>query len=202
MTNPFGAFSKEALGAYQSALAEKEGTDFAEGDSYDFTTCIRPDGSAYGTGGTCRKGSEGKAKGRKPASRVSPKQAVSAMMGRSDARSAARLKDDDFDPDKVGHKRAAANIREAGQAAKASSPEATKKKVNKAVALIKERMNRIKEEQDKISPSDPQYAAKKARMRKQMDNLQRMRKYIAKGNAALADQAVRDKEKSGLSIYS
>ena len=62
MADPFGGFTEEALAAYQKALAEQAGTDFAEGDSYDFTTCIRPDGSAYGTGGKCRKGSEGEAK--------------------------------------------------------------------------------------------------------------------------------------------
>ena len=62
MKDPFGGFTEEALAAYQKALAEQEGTDFAEGDSYDFTTCIRPDGSAYGTGGKCRKGTEGEAK--------------------------------------------------------------------------------------------------------------------------------------------
>jgi hypothetical protein len=62
MADPFGGFTEEALAAYQKALAEQAGTDFAEGDSYDFTTCIRPDGSAYGTGGTCRKGSKGEAK--------------------------------------------------------------------------------------------------------------------------------------------
>ena len=27
-------------------------------DYYDFTRCVRPDGSAYGTGGRCRKGTE------------------------------------------------------------------------------------------------------------------------------------------------
>ena len=59
MTSPLGGFTAEALEAYQKALAGQAGTDFAEGDSYDFTTCIRPDGSAYGTGGKCRKGTEG-----------------------------------------------------------------------------------------------------------------------------------------------
>jgi hypothetical protein len=62
MADPFGGFTEEALAAYQKALAERQGTDFAESDSYDFTTCIRPDGSAYGTGGKCRKGTEGEAK--------------------------------------------------------------------------------------------------------------------------------------------
>jgi hypothetical protein len=68
MDHPFGGFTEEALAAYQKALAEREGIDFAEGDSYDFTTCIRPDGSAYGTGGKCRKGTEGEAKSKKESS--------------------------------------------------------------------------------------------------------------------------------------
>ena len=58
MNNPFGAFSEEALATYQEALAEKEGFDFSEGDLYDFTRCVRPDGKAYGTRGKCRKGTE------------------------------------------------------------------------------------------------------------------------------------------------
>ena len=62
MNSPFGGFGEEALAAYQAALAEKEGLDFSEGGTYDFTTCIRPDGSPYGTAGTCRKGTEGEAK--------------------------------------------------------------------------------------------------------------------------------------------
>jgi hypothetical protein len=62
MDQPFGGFTEEALAAYQKAVAEKEGVEFSEGGTYDFTTCIRPDGSAYGTGGKCRKGTEGEAK--------------------------------------------------------------------------------------------------------------------------------------------
>jgi hypothetical protein len=53
---PFGGFTPEALEAYQKAVAEKEGVEFSEEGTYDFTTCIRPDGSAYGTSGKCRKG--------------------------------------------------------------------------------------------------------------------------------------------------
>ena len=41
-------FYEAAWEAFQEAAAEK----------YDFSTCQRPDGSYYGTGGTCRKGSE------------------------------------------------------------------------------------------------------------------------------------------------
>jgi hypothetical protein len=62
MDQPFGGFTDEALEAYQKAVAEKEGVEFSEEGTYDFTTCIRPDGSAYGTGGTCRKGTEGEAR--------------------------------------------------------------------------------------------------------------------------------------------
>ena len=37
-------------------------SDYSEmGESQDFTTCERPDGSKYGTGGQCRKGKETKA---------------------------------------------------------------------------------------------------------------------------------------------
>lgn len=57
-----GSFSEEALRAYSELAAEKQGLDFAEGDSYDFTRCVRPDGSVYGTGGRCRKGTETGAK--------------------------------------------------------------------------------------------------------------------------------------------
>ena len=57
-----GYFSEETLDKYARLTAEKLDVDFAEGDLYDFTTCIRPDGSAYGTGGKCRKGTEGEAK--------------------------------------------------------------------------------------------------------------------------------------------
>ena len=79
MADPFGGFTEEALAAYQKALAEREGTDFAEGDSYDFTTCIRPDGSAYGTGGQCRKGSKGEAKAKEPKAKAAAPKTVAEM---------------------------------------------------------------------------------------------------------------------------
>jgi hypothetical protein len=56
-----GDFSEEALLLFQHAAAEQL-YEFSEGETYDFTRCIRSDGSAYGTGGTCRKGTEGEAK--------------------------------------------------------------------------------------------------------------------------------------------
>ena len=57
-----GSFNQKSLELFQEAMSKSMFSDFSEGESYDFTTCIRPDGSAYGTGGKCRKGTEGKAK--------------------------------------------------------------------------------------------------------------------------------------------
>ena len=57
-----GSFNQKSLELFQEAMSESMFSDFSEGDSYDFTTCIRPDGSAYGTGGKCRKGTEGESK--------------------------------------------------------------------------------------------------------------------------------------------
>lgn len=51
-------FDPQALELYAEMMAEKKGVDFSEGETYDFTRCIRPDGSSYGTGGKCRQGSE------------------------------------------------------------------------------------------------------------------------------------------------
>lgn len=52
-----GSFSEEALRAYSELAAEKQGLNFAEGDSYDFTRCVKPNGTAYGTKGQCKSGS-------------------------------------------------------------------------------------------------------------------------------------------------
>lgn len=53
-----GEFSEEALEAYSKLAAESKGLEFAEGETYDFTRCVRADGTAYGTRGKCRQGSE------------------------------------------------------------------------------------------------------------------------------------------------
>lgn len=57
MTN-LGGFSEEALLLYQLAAFDKA-YEFSEeeGETYDFTRCMRPDGTFYGTSGTCKKGS-------------------------------------------------------------------------------------------------------------------------------------------------
>ena len=46
MTTKYYQFSEEHAAAFESAALDK----------YDFQTCQRGDGSYYGTGGTCRKG--------------------------------------------------------------------------------------------------------------------------------------------------
>jgi hypothetical protein len=51
-------FSNEALQAYEALVVEQHSFNFSEKEVYDFTRCVRPDGSAYGTGGKCRKGTE------------------------------------------------------------------------------------------------------------------------------------------------
>lgn len=50
--------SEEALEQYLALVEEKFESNFSEGETYDFTRCVRPDGSVYGTRGKCRKGSE------------------------------------------------------------------------------------------------------------------------------------------------
>lgn len=58
-----GAFSEESLAKFAELANQTQAADFAEGeDTYDFTRCVRPDGSFYGTRGKCRKGSETGAK--------------------------------------------------------------------------------------------------------------------------------------------
>ena len=53
-----GGFSEEALQLFQLA-ASKQGYDFSEeGETYDFTRCVKPNGKAYGTAGKCKSGTE------------------------------------------------------------------------------------------------------------------------------------------------
>jgi len=49
-----GYFSQEAMEAFMEAVGEE---NFSEG-LFDFTRCVRPNGTAYGTNGKCRKGTE------------------------------------------------------------------------------------------------------------------------------------------------
>jgi hypothetical protein len=60
-----GYFSEIALDSYRNLVIKLQGADFAEGETYDFTRCVKPDGTVYGTAGQCRKGTE-EAKGEVP----------------------------------------------------------------------------------------------------------------------------------------
>jgi hypothetical protein len=46
----------KALAELKYSESEEDQVRFSE--AYDFATCQRPDGSKYGTGGRCRKGTE------------------------------------------------------------------------------------------------------------------------------------------------
>lgn len=76
-----GSISEEALAEYSELVSEKLGINFSEG-SYDFTRCMREDGSFYGTDGTCKKGT---AAGDSPDSPVDKK--IVRQMSPSDFRS-------------------------------------------------------------------------------------------------------------------
>ena len=39
-------------------MSDLHGLDYSEAEMFDFKRCLRPNGSVYGTGGTCRKGTE------------------------------------------------------------------------------------------------------------------------------------------------
>lgn len=60
-----GSFSEEALQQFADLVAQTQSANFSEKEVYDFTRCVRPDGTAYGTGGKCRKGVEGEGEGKK-----------------------------------------------------------------------------------------------------------------------------------------
>jgi hypothetical protein len=53
-----GLFSEEALLQYAELVAQSKSLDFSEDEFYDFTRCVRPNGTAYGTKGKCKKGTE------------------------------------------------------------------------------------------------------------------------------------------------
>jgi len=53
-----GSFSEESLLHYTELVAHAQPADFSEDETYDFTRCVRSDGSYYGTSGRCRKGTE------------------------------------------------------------------------------------------------------------------------------------------------
>jgi len=81
-----GYFDDKTLEIYASMVMDREGVDFSEGeDTYDFTRCMRSDGSYYGTSGRCRQGSP-----------AGPKEeAEKTGRQRTPAGRSARSKDDD-----------------------------------------------------------------------------------------------------------
>ena len=78
-----GSFNEKSLLAYAESVAEKLDVDFAEGEVYDFTRCVRANGSFYGTSGRCRQGSPAGPK---------EEEAPKGRQGRSDLPTAADKK--------------------------------------------------------------------------------------------------------------
>ena len=151
-----GSISEEALNQYNRLVAEKQGLDFAEGDIYDFTTCIRSDGSAYGTGGTCRKGTEGEAK-KESAAEAKPKRQLATS---ADAKSA-------WQESEKAVKAAKANLKTVGAETKGDqSPGARERRRKAAEALEKEELKALK-------ASDKFFAARKREERSTMTPAQR-----------------------------
>jgi hypothetical protein len=53
-----GEFSTGSLDTYKKLVSGVHGNNFSENETYDFTRCVRPNGTAYGTKGKCHKGRE------------------------------------------------------------------------------------------------------------------------------------------------
>jgi hypothetical protein len=55
-----GSFSEQSLKQYEELIGERTSVDYSELDSdvYDYTRCVRADGTVYGSRGKCRKGRE------------------------------------------------------------------------------------------------------------------------------------------------
>ena len=53
-----GHFSEESLSQFVKLAYAETSQNFSEEDFFSFTRCVRPNGTAYGTGGKCRKGTE------------------------------------------------------------------------------------------------------------------------------------------------
>jgi hypothetical protein len=107
-----GSFSEEALAQFQELCAQNQSSDFSEGETYDFTRCMRRDGTFYGTSGSCKTGSQAGAKekkapktegGRKRSATAATKAAGAAERKaaggakRSDASRRARLLKDELE---------------------------------------------------------------------------------------------------------
>ena len=94
-----GSFSEESLTRFAELAAQALPADFAEGGTYDFTRCVRPDGSSYGTGGKCRQGTEGEAKIKTPTTQRKPKEVSAAKSSRDALKKGVRSLG--MDPSKI-----------------------------------------------------------------------------------------------------
>ena len=98
----FGTFSEESLADYSKLISQKA-QNYTEVATYDFTRCVRPDGSAYGTAGQCRSGVESSARvpfhdpknrGSKGSSYYTPLEKATARLKQLER----RLNDPDYTP--------------------------------------------------------------------------------------------------------
>jgi hypothetical protein len=187
-----GGFSEEAFEKYQRLLSEQENVEFSEGETYDFTRCMRPDGTYYGTRGKCKKGSEAGAKEKeagKPkagsmltASDSKRRQMVAAAKARQQQRdSGAPVKEGAAKRKLATSKETRAAWQEAEKAVKAAkaeyalvkaavgrdkSPESQRRLINAGIALDKA-------ERAALKASDKFFAASKRESAKAMTPEQR-----------------------------
>jgi len=99
-----GSFSSQALETYEALIADTFSLDFSEAQVYDFTRCVRPDGSSYGSRGKCRKGTEQAKEGRQRPAMIYGKEEtpsereeqVKKVKAREEAEKASQAKSDAF----------------------------------------------------------------------------------------------------------
>jgi len=179
----YGSFSEEALEQFAQLAAQTQAADFAEDDLYDFTRCVRPDGSAYGTRGKCRKGTEG-GPAEKPASRPraatdsDAKAVVQKMKGAKPRASSNDLKKEWGKAEKAV-KAAKGELALVNAATKGDkSPESLRRRLNASMVLDKA-------ERAAVKASDKYFAAAKresnAAMTPEQRKLEREANKLTKG---------------------
>ena len=95
-----GHFSEDALQQFSEMASNLFPQDFSESDTYDFTRCVRPDGSSYGTGGSCRKGTE---QAKQHDEKSTPKKSAAPMPNSRWADYKALAKEGIMHPDMANH---------------------------------------------------------------------------------------------------
>jgi hypothetical protein len=140
-----GHFSNESLEAYEALIADKVSLDFSEAQVYDFTRCVRPDGSAYGTGGKCRKGTrEDKTEEPKPRKK------------RTETRNAAKAAKETEETDVKNLTKKSPVKRQKKTTGKVSSPDSGDKGAETAQRLretLDETLSRLKKDKQISSPA-------------------------------------------------